>query len=311
MKTILRAVAGIALLLVSAGAQAWTQGRVAGKVTDSGGNPIEGVTVTITTPALKNFKLTGKTGRDGKYGFIVNDATLNYHMHFQREGYAPAEVDKKFSTVEITTVDQKLLKPSQAAPAALAPSSASEQAALAYNAGVDLLNTGDKEGAAGKFQEAIAKNADLPQAWEALAVIAYDKHDWPKVLECGQKATDLDPTMSSLYMMMGDAAEKLGDKKGAGDWRKRYEEANPDSPQIFYKKGIEAYNKGKMKDAEAALTKAVEVKPDYALAHYYLGLTALNQKKNSVAKEHLKKYLELDPNGAEAATAREWLAALP
>jgi Tfp pilus assembly protein PilF len=311
MKTIIHTLAGIALVLVSAGAQAGTQGRVTGRVTDAEGNPIEGVTITITTPALKNFKLTGKTGKDGKYGFIVNDATLNYTMRFEREGFAQAAVDKKFSTIEVTTVDQRLLKPSQAAPALQGPSSASEQAALAYNAGVELLNAGDKDGAGGKFREAVAKNADLPQAWEALTVIAYDKSDWSKVLLYGQKATDLDPTMTSLYPMMGDAAEKLGDKKAAADWRTRYEDANPDSPQILYKKGIEAYNKGKMKDAEAALARAVEVKPDFAMAHYYLGLAALNQKKNSEAKEHLKKYLELDPDGSEAATAREWLAALP
>ena len=311
MKTIARVSAGIALLFASVGVNAGTQGRVAGRVTDAAGNALEGVTVTVTTPAIRNFKLTARTSKDGQYGLIVNDATLNYHIRFEKEGYAPADVDKKLSTVEITTVDQKLLKPLQAAPAAQGPSSASEQAGLAYNAGVDLLNAGDKEGAAGKFREATGKNADLPQAWQALAVIAYDKKDWPRVLEYGQKATDLDPTMSSLYEMMGEAAEKSGDKKGAAEWRKRYEEANPDSPQILYKKGIDAYNKGKMKEAEAELAKAVEVKPDHALAHYYLALAALNQKKNGLAKEHLKKYLELDPNGSEAATAKEWLAALP
>ncbi|MGH9318216.1 MAG: tetratricopeptide repeat protein, partial [Thermoanaerobaculia bacterium] len=184
-------------------------------------------------------------------------------------------------------------------------------ATLAYNAGVDLLHSGNRDAAVAKFQEAVGKSPDLLQAWQALTMIAFEEKDWLKVLEYGQKATDLDPSMDSLYAMMGDAAEKTGDKKAATEWRKKYEEANPDSPQTLYRRGIEAYNKGKMKDAEAALARAVEVKPDYALAHYYLGLAALNQKKNSVAKEHLKKYLELDPNGSEAATAKEWLTALP
>ncbi len=316
MKTTWRALTALLFLLVTVPALAGTQGRVAGKVTDSEGNPIEGVTVTVTTSAIKNFKLTVKTSKDGQYGLIVNDATLHYHMRFEKEGYAPAEAEQKFSTVETTTVDQKLLKPPQAAaaaggPAAAAAPSVSQQATLAYNTGVDLMNSGNKDAAAAKFQEAVGKNPDLPQGWQALATIAYERKDWARVLEYGQKATDLDPAMSSLYTMMGEAAEKSGDRKGAAEWRRKYEEANPDSPEILYNKGIEAYNKGKMKDAEAALSKAVEVKPDYALAHYYLGLAALNQKKNSVAKEHLKKYLELEPNGSEAATAKEWLAALP
>ncbi|MGH9316866.1 MAG: carboxypeptidase-like regulatory domain-containing protein, partial [Thermoanaerobaculia bacterium] len=135
MKAITHAFAGsIILLLASAGAQAGTQGRVAGRVTDSDGNPIEGVTVTITTPAITNYRLSVKTSKNGQYGFIVNDATLNYHMRFEREGYAPADVDKKFSTGEITTVDQKLSRPLPAAPAAPGHLSASEQATLAYNA---------------------------------------------------------------------------------------------------------------------------------------------------------------------------------
>ena len=311
MKTIPRAVGGLILLLASAGAQAGTQGRVTGRVTDADGNPIEAVTVTITTPAIGKYKLSVKTSKDGQYGFVVNDATLDYHILFEKEGYAPANLNKKFSTVEITTVDQKLLRQAQTARAAGPASSPSEQAALAYNAGVDLLNGGDKDGAAGKFREAVAKSPDLPEAWHALAMIAFEKKDWPKVLEYGQKATDLDPTLSSLYGIIADAAEKTGDGKGAAEWRKRYEEANPDSPQTLYRKGIEAYNKGKMKEAEAALARVVEAEPDHALAHFYLGLATLNQKKNSLAKQHLRKYLELDPNGSEAATAREWLAALP
>ena len=68
MKTLMRLSAAMAILLMSLPASAGTQGRVTGRVTDSAGNPVEGVTVTITTPALKYFKLTSKTGADGQVG---------------------------------------------------------------------------------------------------------------------------------------------------------------------------------------------------------------------------------------------------
>lgn len=314
MKTTLRALAALTISLLAARGEAGTQGRVTGKVTDSAGNPIEGVVLTITTPAIKNFKLSVKTGKDGRYGFIVNDATTRYQMKFEKEGYAPAELaNKKFSTVEVTVVDQKLLKPAEAgvpAQATAAAPSAADQAALSFNAGVDLLNAGDKDGAEAKFQEAVGKNPDLPQGWQALATIAYEKKDWSKALEYGQKATELDPTMTSLYGILTDAAEKSGDKKGAAEWRKKYEEANPDTPEILYNKGIDAYNKGKMKDAEASLSRAVEVKPDFAMAHFWLGMVSFNQNKKAAAREHLQKYVELDPNGKEVATAKEILPLL-
>ena len=314
MKTLSRSCAALAFLLLAVTSQAGTQGRVSGRVTDSSGNPIEGVSVIITTPAIKNFKMTAKTSADGRYGSIVNDATMMYHVRFEKEGFVPSEADKKFSTIEITNLDQKLLKTSEApagkggagAPAQAAPSGA-DQAAVAYNAAVDLLNSGDKNGAEAKFKEAVTKNADLPQGWQALTTLAYDKKDWAHVIEYGQKATDLDPTMTSLYGLMADAANKTGDKKTAADLRKKFEDANPDTPEMLYNKGIDAFNKKKSKEAEDLLSKAVEAKPDFALAHYYLALSAMNNKHNPVAREHFQKYLELEPNGSEAGTAKELL----
>jgi tetratricopeptide (TPR) repeat protein len=236
-------------------------------------------------------------------------------MRFEKEGYAAADRDEKFSISEPTTIDQKLMKGSQApsvggaAPAAVAPS-ANDQATKAYNEGVDLLNAGDKDGAAKRFEEAVAKNPDFPQGWSALTTIAYQKKDWAKTLEYGQKATDLDPSLTNIYGMLADAATKSGDKKAAAEWQSKYAEANPDSPEILYNKGVDAYNKKNLKDAETYLTKATEAKPDFALAHFWLGMTSFTLNKKPAAKEHLEKYLELDPNGSEAATAKELLPLL-
>jgi Tfp pilus assembly protein PilF len=316
MRRLLSAFSALAGLALAVHLEAVGQGRVAGVVADSSGKPIEGVTVIVTTPALKNLKVTVKTDKSGHYGFIINDATLRYHMRFEKEGYAPADRDEKFSISEPTTIDQKLMKGSDApaaargaAPAPAAPS-ASDQSTKAFNEGVDLLNAGDKDGAAKRFEEAVSKNPDFPQGWLALTTIAYQKKDWAKTLEYGQKATDLDPSLTNVYAMLADAAAKSGDKKAAAEWQSKYAEANPDSPEILYNKGIDAYNKKNLKDAETYLTKAAEAKPDFALAHFWLGMTSFTLNKKSAAKEHLEKYLQLDPNGSEAATAKELLPLL-
>jgi len=264
------------------------------------------VLVVVTTPNISTFKMTVKTDKKGQYGLIVNDATIPYKLHYEKDGFAAHEEQKKFSTVEVTNVDVKLSKPQmvQAAPAQM---TTSDQAALAYNAGVELLNSGDKAGAAAKFQEAANKNPDLPQAWQALTVLAYQNKEWAKVLDAGQKATDLDPTMTSIYQMMAVAAEQTGDKKAAAQWQAKHAEANPDTPEVIYNKGVEALNAKKTQEAADYFTKAIQAKPDFAMAHYQLGIVSLNLKKNADAKEHLQKYLELDPNGKEAETAKELL----
>ncbi len=314
MKNTLRSFAALTILLPAIAAQAGIQGRATGKIVDSAGSPVEGANITVTTPSIRNFKLSVTTKKDGTYGFIVNDATMLYDLMIEKEGFVAVSLAKrKFSPGEVTNLpSQTMLKPSEATSgkagaAAVAAPSASDQAALAYNAAVDLLNSGDKAGAEAKLKEAVAKNPDLPQAWQALALVSHQNKDWAKTLEYGQKALDLDPSATNLYGMMTDAAEKSGDKKAAAEWRKKYDEANPDSPEILYNKGVEAYNKGKMKEAEAELSKAVEVKPDLAMGHFLLGMVSFNLNKKAAAREHLQKYLDLEPNGKEAATAKELL----
>src|SRR5262249_12857225 len=160
-----------------------------------------------------------------------------------------------------------------------------------------------------KFLEAVKKNPDLPAAWKALSVMAYERGDWAKTLQYGKQAVDLDPS-PNMYSMLADAASKSGDKKTAAEYQARFAEANPDTPEVLYNPSVEAYNKTKMKDAEEALTKAVSARPDYALAYFWLGMAEINLKKNPAAKGHFQKYLELDPKGSEAETAKEMLSVL-
>ena len=308
-----RALTALALFgmasLVLAGAQA----RLRGNVTDSSGKPIEGATITVTTPNLRTFKLTLKSDKKGDWGTILNDATMPYHVRIEKEGYAPGEADRKVPVGDVGEVNARLLTTAEAAAAAggvPAVASPADQAAVVFNEGVDLLTAGDKAAAEAKFLEAVAKNPDLPQGWHALATIAHGKKDWAKALEYGQKALDLDPTLTQLYAVMATAAEQSGDKKAAAEWMVKYEEANPDTPEALYNKGIDAYNKKKIKDAEAMLLKAVEAKPDFALAHFWLGMASFNLNKKTAAKEHLEKYLELEPNGSESSTAKELLPLL-
>jgi len=305
-------VAFLASAMLHAGAQC----RLLGTVTDSSGAPLDVVTITVTTPSLGTFKQTLKTDAKGKYSIVLNDCTMPYHIAFEKDGFAKAGEDKKIPINDQGIVDMKLLKTTEvkaapgAAPAAAPAPSSTDQAVMAFNLGVDAMNQGDKATAEAKFQEAVKKNPDLPAGWQALTSLAYEKKDWAKTIEYGEKAVDLDPTLTNLYPMLADAARQSGDKKAAADWSAKYAEANPDSPEILYNKGIDAYNKGKMKDAEASLTKAVAAKPDFANAQFYLGMASFNLNHKDSAREHLQKYLELEPNGKEAGTVKEILPLL-
>ena len=294
--------------------------RLSGVVTDASGQPVEGASITVTTPSLSNFKLTLKSDKTGKYGTILNDATLPYHIRVEKEGFLPVDVDKKVAIGDNYILETKLLPAGAGAAAAASAQpkaaaatgpSSSEQAVVAFNNGVDSLNAGDKAAAETHFLEAAKKNPDLPNAWQALAQLSYEKKDWAKTLDYGRKATDLDPSLASLYPMMAEAAKQSGDAAAASEWSSKSAEANPEAnAKNLYNTGVAAYNKGKMKEAEASLTKAVEADPNFPDAHYLLGMAAFNQNKKALAKEHLEKYLELAPTGKEAATVKEILPLL-
>ena len=309
MKKMSRTLTAVAAFGLSAVLFAGAQARLKGTVTDGAGTPLEGVTVTMTTPNLRLFKVTLKTDKKGEYSTIVNDATMPYHLKFEKEGFAAFEADKKIPVGDTGVVDAKLQSATQAAQAArgTAAPSPTDQAAIVFNEGVDLLNAGNKAGAEAKFLEAVGKNPDLPQGWQALMALASEKKDWAKTIEYGQKAVELDPSLTQVYGTLANAATQSGDKVKAAEWAAKYEEANPATPESLYNKGVEAYNAKKVKDAEALLMKAVEAKPDFAIAHFWLGMASFNLNKKAAAREHLQKYLELDPNGAEAATAKEIL----
>jgi tetratricopeptide (TPR) repeat protein len=306
--------AAVALAVAAGVLAAGAQARLRGKVTDSAGNPVAGAAITITTPNLSTLKLSLKTDSKGDYATIIADATMPYDIKVEKEGFVPYEAKKKIAVGDTATMDFKMLKPSEAgggtAAAAPAKPSPNEEAVLAFNEAVDKINTGDKAGAEAKLMEAVGKNPDLAQGWQALTSLAYEKKDYKKALEYGQKALDLDPEMTNLYATMMASAQATGDKAGAEAWRKKYEEANPDTPESLYNKGIDHYNKGELKPAREQLEKAVTAKPDFAIAHFWLGMTSMSLKDNKAAKEHLQKYLELDPEGSEAATAKEILGLL-
>jgi Tfp pilus assembly protein PilF len=313
MKNTIRVAAALAAFSTAGILHAGAQCRLLGTVTDSAGAPIDGASVIVTTPNIGTFKLTFKTDSKGKYGTILADCTMPYHLSFEKEGYVTKGLDQKIAVGDVGSFDVRLMKTSEARPAGAAASSASsapsanDQAILAFNSGVEAVNAGDRAAAETKFKEAVAKNPDLPAGWHALEQLALEKKDWPKVLEYGEKAVDLDPTLTNVYSALAEASKQTGDAKGAAEWAAKYREANPDSPEILYNKGIQAYNKKQWKEAEQALTQAVDAKPDMANAHFYLGLAAFNLNHKAVAKEHLEKYLELEPNGKEAATAKEFL----
>lgn len=298
----------LAFLLLPATLSAVQQGRISGKVTDGIGAALSGVKITITTKAITIFKIELKTDKDGKWGTILNDATMLYHYRFEKEGYGPFEQDKKVPIGSAEILDITLYTQAQAVEKGLVKQ-VEDPFTTTYNAAVEAYQAGDFEAAFVKAQEAIKLGPDKAIVYNLGATIALKKKDWDNTIALGEKSLALEPDNSPLVGMLVEAYRAKGDKVKTAEYEKKYIAANPDQPEVLYNQAVELYNKNDFKGAEPLLKRVVEGKPDFAKAHYLLGMSYVNLNKIPDMKKHLAEYLRLDPKGADAGTAKEMLDA--
>jgi len=300
----LLAVLAVASSLAFAGAQA----RIVGRVTDGAGKPIEGATVTITTPALGNFKVVVTTDKDGKWGTILNDSTMSYDYLFEMKGFISAKQSKKVPIASTGELDIQLFTQDQAVEKGLVKEVV-DPYTLAFNGAVEKFQAGDLDGALEGAHKAIELGPTKPGAYDMAAKVAHAKKDWDHVIEFGEKALSMEPDNSSLFGALMEAYKGKGDKVKAAEYEKKFIAANPDKPEILYNQAVDLYNKGNFKDAEPILRKILEGAPEYANAHFLLGMSCVNLNKIPDMKKHLEEYIRLDPKGKEVATAKEMIEA--
>ena len=307
-KKLLSALLIAVLCTVGSLAYAGAQARIVGTVTDASGKPLEGVTVTITTPKLGKFKVVLTSDVEGKWGTILNDSTIAYDYLFEKKGYMPTKQSKKVGIGSEGTLDIQMLTQDQAIEKGVVKT-AVDPYTEAFNAAVDKFQAGDLDGALEGARKALELGPTKPGAWDMATKVATAKKDWDLVIEWGEKALTLEADNTSLYGPLMEAYKAKGDKVKAADYEKKFIAANPDKPEILYNQAVDLYNKGDFKGAEPILRKILEGKPDYANAHFLLGMCCVNLNKIPDMKKHLTEYLKLDPNGKEASTAKEMLEA--
>ncbi len=265
--------------------------------------------MTVTTPALGNFKVVLTSDKDGKWGTILNDSTMKYDYLFEKKGYLT--VSKPGFKVPIATtgeLDVELFTQEQAVQKGVVKE-VIDPYTLAFNGAVEKFQAGDLDGAIEGAKKAIELGPDKSGAYDMATKVATAKKDWDLVIQWGEKALSLEADNASLFGPLMEAYKAKGDKAKAAEYEKKFVTANPDKPEILYNQAVDLYNKGNFKDAEPILRKILEGAPDYANAHFLLGMACVNLNKIPDMNKHLSEYLRLDPKGKEAATAKEMIEA--
>jgi len=295
-------------LALVGGALAGAQARVKGKVVDSEGNPIKGVTLTLTSKAIQGYQKVVKARDDGSFSFVILDATRHYQLKVEAPGYIPylleefkvpvGSTDNNFTWELKTQQEMQLLQQEKLM---------EEPGYKELAEGRALLEKGDKEGARVKLREAVSLLPDLLGAWTALAELDFQAGDYAAALDDARKCLELDDEAVKCVAVAANASKELGDMETHQKYLAMYQQLNPDDPATIFNEAASYLNKMDDEHARPLLEKCLKADPDYPQCLYEFGMLLLRTGDMAGAKEKLQRYLEVAPDGPDAATVAETL----
>lgn len=251
-------------------------GNLAGKVVDTDGKPLSGVTIAIDRQGI-NGHFETKTDKNGQY-IHAGLPTGNYKVSVVRDGKPLMALDGRVQFGQDSKVDFDL-KAAAAAPAG---------------------NAANNEEARKKIAEEKAKNEATKAAFEgARAAMATKNYD--EAIRLFKEASEKDPTQHVIFANLADAysqAKKYDDAQAAYN---KAIELKPDESAYYNNLGIVLANANKIDEATQKLQKAAELNPAGAGQSYYnLGAVLTNKGKTKEAGDAFKKAIELNPAMASA-----------
>jgi Tfp pilus assembly protein PilF len=276
-------------------AQDWRGvGRLAGKVTDESGAPVEGVTVTAQRGESKGGTNT-KTNKKGE--FVLNGINGGaWDVDFEKDGYERSKKSAQLNERSANPPMNVTLKK-----AAVDPN-------VTLRADLEKASQMMKEqkyaDARAVYEGILAQHPDFYQMEPYIARTYYAERQYDPAIEHLRKAAEKDPSNVDVKLLL---ANVLGEKGSADEARQilaSIDESKITDPSTFLNAGIGLINQKKPEEAITWFDKSIARFPQTADAYYYRGITEVQLGKNDAAKADLTKFVEMAPNAAEAATAK-------
>jgi tetratricopeptide (TPR) repeat protein len=278
-------------------------GRVAGKVTDDSGKPIEGVVVRGTL-AAGGKPMTTKTNNKGDWA-LGGIAPGTWNLDFEKEGWEPRSVS--VPVAEMTSIPPMKVE--------LKPAAAKIDPNVELKAELEkaaaLLEQQKYADARAVYESLLAKYPQVTQLHPMIARTYHGEKNLDKAIEHLRIAAEKNPDNVEARLLLGNTLVEAGKADEGKQVLSTIDPAKITDPTVLLNVGITLMNQGKASDALTYFDQAVTRFPAQADGYYYRGVANLQLQKNAEAKADLEKFVGLAPPDApELAMAKKILEQL-
>jgi Flp pilus assembly protein TadD len=311
------AVAVVALVAVVP-ASAQNSARVFGVITDRGGQPVAGATVTLEFAGglTRSFEVT--TDEAGEF-LQIGLARGPYTLTAIREGVGVnrvaidlvvgQELEQNLMLLTVEEIFRDSLSDAERA-----DFDARNVTTDAFEQGLAAARGGQLEAAVGHLRNALEATPDCAECQRNLGIVYGRMDAYAEAEAAFRAALALDPDNAESYdglaeiynaqRRFDDAAEasaaaaRLSGGGGGGD------------PTAVFDQGLIFWNAGRLDEARQQFERTLQLDPEHGEAHYWLGMANLNAGQMAEAAAEFKIYLDREPNGRFAATATGILSSI-
>jgi tetratricopeptide (TPR) repeat protein len=293
---------GFGFNLMAQSGAAKGKGRVTGKITDSSGKPIAGVTVRFVSERLQTqFEVKSK---DNGNFTVTGMAGGAWNVDFVKEGYKPRKISTQVSELSFNHPIELQMEP------AVAADQAPEKA---KTPGLDLVDEGNKlkaakdyAGAVSKYEAALQANPSLVEVHGDIARTYAEQGKNDEAIAAYKKfiAAKPDPEakleLATLLLQQKNVDEAKSVLNGI-------DLSTITNPYVLYNLGVGFYNSQQADEATKYWEKSVTLDPKMTDAWLQLGFAYYATGNKDKAKEALQKVITLEPGSDNAKSAQEFI----
>lgn len=277
------------------------KGRLKGIITDTEGNPLEGVTIKLFS--LKaNSGFGAKSDKNGKWEANWIRSGM-WHIDFMKLGYEPKKISIRIYELRKNPFLEIKLKKIEGL-------AITEEIVKAVNKANELYDEGKYEEAIPAYEKILANHPDAFIINQNIGNAYFALKDYDKAIEFYKKVLENQEENSHMFILIGNAYINNKDDEKALEWYSKVKVADIEDVIALYNIGVLFFNSGNYEKAVTYLKRAVEIDKEFSDGYYQLGMSYLASGQNLEAVEVFEKFLEIDPESDKAPVAKSIIVTL-